>query len=300
MARKKRQIPEQFKAPVREDKNQPVYQDEFQTGVGKKVEDFGRQFEGKGRNILYALAAIGVLALLVGIFYVYNRRSNNAAQAALGKAIEISQRAVSSAPVQAGSDEQVFKTEKERSEAAINEFQAVADKYSNPVRDKARYFIAVNRLTTDRPTAVSELEDLSKSGGEVGTLSKFALAQAKTDDGKLDEAAALYQELAAASDPILAKDTINFELAKIYEKQGKASDAAELYYNIAKTASQAKDLEDKPIPMSQTARDAQQKLETLSPDKAKEIKALEPAKPPTSVNAPLNVGSDSKTKTVTF
>ncbi len=296
MARKKRQIPEQFKAPVREDKNQPVYQDEFQTGVGKKVEDFGRQFEGKGRNVLYALAAVAVLALLIGIFYVYNRRSNNAAQTALGKAIEISQRTVTAAPVPAGSDEQVFKTEKERAEAAINAFQDVADKYGNPVRDKARYFVAANRLMIDRPTAVSEFEDLSKNSGEVGTLSKFALAQAQADDGKLDEAVTLYQELAASSDPILAKDTINFDLAKLYEKQGKTAD---IYYNIAKTASEAKDLEDKPIPLSQTARDAQQQLETLNPEKAKEIKAPEPALP-SSGGVPVNVGPDQKNKTINF
>ena len=297
MARKKRQIPEQFRPPVQEDKNKVLYQDEFQTGVGKKVEDFGKQFEGKGRNVLYALAAVGVLALLVGIFYVYNRRSNNAAQTALGKAIEISQRTVSAEPVPAGSDEQVFKTEKERAEAAINAFQDVANIYSNPVRDKARYFVAANRLMIDRPAAVSELEDLTKSGGEVGTLSKFALAQAKTDDGKLDEAVTLYKELATSSDPILAKDTINFQLAKLYEKQSKTAEAADIYYNIAKQASEAKDLDDKPIPMSQTARDAQQKLEALNPEKAKEIKAAEPVSP---TGVPVNVNPDQKSKTITF
>jgi tetratricopeptide (TPR) repeat protein len=290
MARKKRQIPEQFKTPVREDKSKVFYQDEFQTGVGRKVEDFSNRLEGKGKNFLYALAAVAVLAVLVGIFYAYNRRSTNAAQAALGRAIETSQANVSDAPVPAGSTEKVFKTEKERAEASISEFQAVADKYGNPVRDKAKYFIAVNRLMIDRAAATAELEDLSKTGSEVGTLSKFALAQAKTNDGKLDEAAALYQELAKSSDPILAKDTINFELAKIYEKQGKTAEAADLYYNIAKPASEAKDLDDKPIPMSQTALDAQQKLEKLNPERAKEIKAAEPALPPGGIPSSVTAG----------
>ncbi len=298
MARKKRQIPEKFKAPVREEKNKTVYQDEFQTGVGRKVEEYGNQFAGKSKNILYGLAAVAVLALLIGIFYIYNRRSNVAAQTALGKAIETSQTKVSELPVPAGSTDKVFKTEKERAEASISEFQTVAEKYGNPVQEKAKYFIAVNRLMIDRPTAIQELEVLSKNSGEVGTLSKFALAQAKTDDGKLDEAAALYKELADFSNPILAKDTINFELAKIYEKQGKTAEAADLYYNIAKPASEAKDLEDKPIPMSQTARDARQKLETLNPEKAKEIKADEPAAAPGG--APLQVNTGSQNKTLTF
>ena len=295
MARKKRQIPEQFKAPVREEKNKTVYQDEFQTGVGRKVEEFGNRFAGKSKNILYGLAALAVLAVLIGIFSIYNRRSNNAAQTALGKAIETSQTKVSELPVPAGSTEKVFKTEKERAEASINEFQAVADNFGNPAQEKAKYFIAVNRLMIDRPTAIQELEVLSKSSGEVGTLSKFALAQAKTDDGKLDEAAALYNELAKISNLILAKDTINFELAKIYEKQGKTVEAADLYYNIAKPASEAKDLDDKPIPMSQTARDAQQKLEALNPERAKEIKVPETPSPMSGMPVGVSTGSGNQT-----
>ena len=277
MARKKRQIPEQFRAPVQEDKPKTVYQDEFQTGVGSKVENFGKKFEGKGRTILYGLAAVAVLATLLVIFYAWNRRSDAVAQTALGKAIETSQARVSASPPPAGFLGKTFKTERERTEAAINEFQAVADKYGNPVKEKARYFLAVNRLKIDRAAAIPELEELSKSSGEIGTLSKFALAQAKADDNKLDEAAALYQELAALSNPILAKDTINFELANLYEKQGKNAEAAELYFNIAKVASEAKDLEGKPVPKSQTARDAKEKLEKLNPEKAKEI--VEPEEP---------------------
>ncbi|MGI8641631.1 MAG: tetratricopeptide repeat protein [Pyrinomonadaceae bacterium] len=275
MARNKRRLPQQFQEPVVvEDKKKVVYRDDFQKNVGEKVGEFGKQFEGKGKNVLYALGAIAVLAVLFGIFYAWNRRADNAAQTALGKAIETSEAQVTSSPAP-NSIGKTFKTDKERAEAAINEFQAVVDKHSGSVEEKAKYFIAVNRLTLDRPAAVQELEALIKSSGEVGTMSKFALAQAKTDDGKLDEAAALYQELAALNNLILAKETVNFELAKIYGKQGKKEEAANLYYDIAKKASEAKDGEGKPIPMSQTARDAKQNLEEINPEKAKEI--IEPA-----------------------
>jgi len=276
MARKKRQVPEQFKAPVQTaDKPKTVYQDEFQSGVNKKVEDFGKKFEGKGRNLLYGLAALAVLAVLVGIFFTWNRRSDAAAQTALGKAIETSQAQVSDTPAPAGSTAKVFKTEKERAEAAIPEFQAVVDKFGGAVEEKAKYFIAVNRLRLDRAAGIQELEGLTKSSGEIGTLSKFALAQTKAGDGKLDEAAALYDELIKLSNPILGKDTLNFELAQIYQKQGKTTEAADIYYNIAKTASEAKGLDEKPIPMSQTAREAKDKLEEINPERAKEI--VEPA-----------------------
>ena len=137
--------------------------------------------------------------------------NNNAAQTALGKAIETSQAAVTDTPPPAGSPTQkTFKTQKERAETAINEFQAVVDKYGGNAAEKAKYFIAVNRIYIDRSAAIQELTDLSKNSGEVGTLSKFALAQAQTDDGKLDEAAALYQELAAVDNPILGKRNDQF------------------------------------------------------------------------------------------
>jgi hypothetical protein len=277
MARKKRYIPEQFRPVVQEDKTKVAYRDEFQSNVGEKVQDFGSRLEGKGKTILYAIAALAILAALFGIFNSWNRRSTAAAQTALGKAIETSQGSVVSAdsPAPVGFTGKTFASGKERAEAAISEFQTVADNYGNPVQEKAKYFIAVNRLVLDRAAGTQELEALAKSNSEVGTLSKFALAQAKNDDGKTDEAAALYQELAALQNPILSKDTINFELAKIYEKQGKQSEAAELYFNIAKPASEAKDLEGNPIPMSETARTAKQKVEQLNPDKAKEI--VEPA-----------------------
>lgn len=276
--RKKRTIAQQFQAPATDTKPKTVYQDEFQSGVNQKVEDFGRQFEGKGKTILYGIAAIAVLAVLIGIFFAWNRRSNAEAQTALGRAIETSQAQVSESPDPANTAK-TFPTEKARAEAAVSEFQAVADKYGDPVKEKAQYFASVNRLTLDRAAGIQALTDLSKSSGEVGTLSKFALAQAKTGDGKLDEAAALYQELAALANPILAKDSINFELAQIYQKQGKTTEAADIYYNIAKTASEAKDADDKPVPMTQTAREAKDKLEEINPERAKEI--VEPVTPPT-------------------
>src|SRR5215204_839803 len=240
MARKKRRI-EPVAVATNEPKDKPRYVDPFQQRVGGRIEDAGQKLAGQGRNILYGLAALAVLAVIVWLIYTWSGRSNAAAQAALGKAIETSQRRVTDTPVPAGSTEKTFKTEKERAEAAVAEFQAVAEKYGGDVGQKAKYFAAVNRMGVDRAAAVSELEGLAKSSDEVGTLSKFALAQTRTGDGRTDEAVTLYQELAAMSDPIVAKETINFELAKLYEKQGKKQEAVDLLFNLVKAASEAKD-----------------------------------------------------------
>lgn len=265
--------------PEEKPKEPVFYEDAFQQKGNRQILDASRKFEGKGKTILYAAAAVAVLAVLIGLFYAWNKRSTGAAQAALGKAIETSQAPVTTQPLPPTFTGKAFKTEKERAEAAIAEFQNVVNNYSGDVRTKAQYFVAVNRLSVDRAAAIGELDNLAKSGGETGSLAKFALAQAKQGDGKLDEAAALYSELAQSNNPVIAKDTLNFELASIYDKQGKKAEAANLYYNIAKTASEAKDADGKAIQMTQTAREAKDKLEAIDPAKAAEIKEELPQLP---------------------
>ena len=287
MARKKR-TPE-VTLPTNEPKERVQYQDAFQQTVNKRVEEVGKSFEGKGKTVLYAIAAAAVLLVLVGIFYLWNRSSDAKAQAALGKAIETSQAIVTDSPLPAGTTIKTFKTEKERAEASVAEFQTVADKFGGSVGEKAKYFIAVNKLSLDRAAATTELENLSNSNNEIGKLSKFALAQVKAGDGKADEAIALYQQLAADSNPVIAKDTINFELAKLLEKQGKKDEAVNIYFSIAKAASEAKDADGKPVPLSSTARDAKAKVEELSPDKAKEIVEPAPESPFPGGNLPLGI-----------
>lgn len=277
MARKKRSFQTTLPPTTEDQKDKPRYRDPFQATVNKKIEEVGGKFAGQGKNILYGIAAVAVLAVIVGIFYSWSSRSNAAAQTALGKAIETSQAQVTDSPVPAGSTAKTFKTEKERAEAAIAEFQAVADKFGGSVGEKARYFVAVTRLSLDRPAAITELEGLANSKGDIGSLAKFALAQAKADDGKPDEAAELYKGLAASDNPVVSKDTINFALAGIYEKQGKKPEAAEIYYNIAYAASQAKDKDGKAIPLSQTARSAKEKLTQIDPEKAKQIPEPDPS-----------------------
>lgn len=277
--RKKRLIPQATEAPLtQEEKDKIQFKDEFQKGVGEKIEDFGEKFEGKGKNLLYGVAALAVLAVVIGIFYLWNQRSNEKARTALGKAIETSQATVTDAPLPPTFTGKAFKTEKERAAAAVKEFQAIVDNHGGEYAEKAKYFIAVNRLKIDRAAGINELQALSGTSGEVGAMAKFALAQALAGEGKLDEAAKLYSELLETKDSVIAASTINFELAEIYAKQNKTKEAADLYFKIAKEASEAKDAEGAPVPLSQTAREAKEKLEEIAPERAKEIK--EPEAPP--------------------
>lgn len=272
MARKKRRF-DTPATPQEADTNAPKerYEDAFQQKVGKSIEDASKAFEGQWKNILYGLGALIVLGLIVWIIYSWSGRSNSQANTALGKAIVISQSAVTDQSPPAGSTERTFKTQRERAEAAIREFQAVVDTYGGDAGEMAKFFIAVNRLTIDRAAGIQELEALSKSSGAVGSQAKFALAQAKASEGKYDEAVALYKELSASNNAVVAKETVDVELADLYEKQDKKADAVNVLFELVKTASEAKDAEGKPVPLNATAQKAKTKLTELDPEKAKEI-----------------------------
>jgi hypothetical protein len=278
MARKKR-LQEVKEVPEQKPKEPVFYQDAFQQKTNRQINEISKKVEGKGRTILYAVAAVAVLAVLIGLIYSWNRRSSSAGQNALGNAIETSIAPVTTQPIPPTYTGKAFKSERERATAALAEFQNVANTYGGAIGEKAKYFAAVTKLSIDRNAAVQELEAIAKSGGEIGSLAKFALAQAKQGDNKLDEAVALYQELASANDPVVSRDTINLALATIFEKQGKKAEAADLYFKIADAASKAKDADGKPIQPSQTAREAKDKLQALDPAKAAEIKDETPQLP---------------------
>src|SRR5688572_24810450 len=173
----------------------------------------GNALEGRGRQILYGLAGLVVVGLLVLFFVKWSNRKADEARQALGRAITISTANIG-APLPGLPDTtQSFNTELERSQRAIEEFEKVAAKYGDPYRAQAQYFIASNRLTIDRPKAISELTELSKSSvSEVAALSKFALAQVHESDGKLDEAAQFYSDLAKLNGPTISQETANLRL----------------------------------------------------------------------------------------
>ena len=155
MARKKR-IPEAA-LPTAEKKETPQYRDAFQQTLTKRVEDAQKTFEGKGKTVLYAIAALAVLCVIVLIVWRWSVANEARAQSALGKAIETSQASISDVPQPAGSTIRTFKTEKDRAEAALKEFQAVVDNFGGATAEKAKYFIAVNKFATELPIACMQV-----------------------------------------------------------------------------------------------------------------------------------------------
>ena len=239
--------------------------DKFRDTAMKIMDRVGDRLEGKGHVILYAIAGFIIVALIVGLLIRWSNRRADEARHALGRAIAIASTPVSPTPAP-GSSAPSFSSEQERAQKAIEEFKKVAAKYGDPYQTEARYFIATNLLYVDRNKGISDLSGLTSSGNaDVAALSKFALAQAKEADGKYDEAAALYRELAGQNSAMVTAETANLRLARVYEKQDKKKEAADLLFNIVDAARKAKDPDNNPAPQSQAAHDAAQELQKLDP-----------------------------------
>ena len=253
--------------------------DKFRDTTMSAVDRLGTALEGKGRTILYALGGVILLGLLIIIGIRWNSRKNDEARQALGRAITIATATVSSAPPLPGTPPGLtFSSEQERSQRAIAEFEKVAAKYGDPYRTEAQYFAASNRLNVDRPKAETELAELSKNSDPVvAALAKFALAQAKENDGKLDEAAQLYVDLAKSNSTTVTAEAANVRLAKVYSKQGKKKEASDLLFNIIDSSRKAKGKDELPRPTTAAAREAAAELQKLDPDRYAQLPPEMPA-----------------------
>jgi len=246
-------------------------QDKFRDTTMRLFDRFGDRLAGKGRAILYGIAAIIVIAVIAGLVVRWTHRKADEARAALGRGIAITSAQVSSSPAP-GSSSQSFSSEQERAQKAIDEFQKVVAKYGDPYRSQARYFIASNQLYLDRNKGISELSELSNNGiKEVAVLSKFALANAREADGKFEEASALYKDIAAAGSNVVTPESANLRLALVYGKQGKKKEASDLLFNLVDAARKARDGEGNPVPQSMAARDAAQELEKIDPARYQQL-----------------------------
>jgi hypothetical protein len=242
--------------------------DKFRDTAGKIFDRVGDRLEGRGKTILYGLAALVLLAVLVGVYVKWSARKADEARRALGRAIAIATAPIATASPAPEAPAAEYSNEQDRAQKAIAEFEKVAAKYGDPYQTEARYFIGTNLLYVDRDKAINVLGEVSKSSvAEAATLAKFALAQTKEEDGKHDEAAKLYSELAAQNNTVVTPEVANVQLALVYEKQGKKAEAADLLFNIVDASRKAKEADGTPVQPSTAAREASEKLQKLDADR---------------------------------
>lgn len=214
-------------------------------------------FVAKRKQILIAVGAIGaVLLAVLGVRYYFAHQDENAKDQ-LSAALRIYHGTVLGAtPAGAPStSDPVFATSTEKYEKALTELQKVAAQYpSRPAGKIAKYYTGLSLRELNKTSeAIATLEALSKDSSDYGVLAQRALLVIYESSGNLAKATEVGQQLSQSKSAVVPRSEILMQLAQLYERQNKKSEATKIYQQLVKD-----------FPGTPTMTEAEQKLKQLS------------------------------------
>jgi predicted negative regulator of RcsB-dependent stress response len=180
----------------------------------------------------WVIAAVVLAVLLVGALVFWNLRSS-AANSAFGAALDVydAPLAQPGAPPEKG----VYTNAADRSRAANQQFMAVAEQYGwLPEGTKAHYFVGI----TDRElgqTADAEKQLKIAAGSwdpNLSNLAKLALAGVYEQTARASEAIDLYNEMARKPSETVSANVAELDLANLYASTGKQDQARALWAKV--------------------------------------------------------------------
>jgi tetratricopeptide (TPR) repeat protein len=185
------------------------------------------------------LLVVVVVGAALGL-KLYVDRQEADADAALGAALMTFRAYVgTAAPGTLGPDAETYPTAQAKYKKALDEFNAIVQKYRMYPRPKAvtiaRYQAGVcQALLGDQAGAIKTLEEAGHDrDGEVAALARFALADELAKTGKLAEGAKIYQELADRPTLSVPRATALLAMADAYRSSQPAR-ARQIYNNLQK------------------------------------------------------------------
>ena len=175
-------------------------------------------------------------AVAYGSWTVYHDRQTAAATAQLNVAMKAYSGRIGGAPDPQDPSEVSYKDETERSQDALNKFNAVANKYSGTLPGKqARYYAALCLEDLDRQNqAMEELKKLSSgSDKELANMAQYQMGVIYSRTGKPDDAAKIFRELAEKHSIFVPRPVALLELANVL-RQNNPKEAANVYQQVKK------------------------------------------------------------------
>jgi len=204
-------------------------QDDLVTAI-ERAGKWARENTSLLRNT--GLAALAVVVIAVAAYWLLAGRASESGRL-LREAQERFEAPVG-APATGGALS--YATPAERDRAALELFEQLVARYSGRGEGKiGRYYqgILLARLGRNQEAAAALSAFLeSPSSPILGSLARAQLAQVRTQEGRLDEAASLYQELANDTAGAFPKDFALFYLAGVLSQQGKTDEAMAAYRRI--------------------------------------------------------------------
>lgn len=193
---------------------------------------------GENRALLIALAVGALLvAVLAYGMYFYRSSREKKAQVALSTAIETINSPLIPPTGQSQTPDAKFKTETERSAAALKQFQDIEAKYhGTDAADVAKLYLA--RLAAgrgDMTTARKLLQEFIDEHPKhilVGTA-RYSLYQIRIEHGEAPQVIAEVNAELAKTEPVLPADSLLVVLAHAYDTQGDAAKSRDAYRRIA-------------------------------------------------------------------
>jgi len=188
---------------------------------------------GHRTNVIrWVISAAVVLALGIG-FLIFWSVQDSAAEAALGRAMDVytAPLALPGAPAGKGT----YATAAERSKAANQQFKAVADKYGWLTEGgKARYFAGVTDSELGQTGAAeADLKKVADSWNRnLANLAKVALASIYHQTGRDQQAIDLYNEIIAKPSDTVSAGVAQLDLADLYAATGKQAQAKALWAKL--------------------------------------------------------------------
>jgi tetratricopeptide (TPR) repeat protein len=177
---------------------------------------------------------LGVLAVGIGAYYFIRGAQNNAA-AAFAKALNTYHAPVMVSPPNVPNLE-VYKTNDEKNQKALDAFNQVAKDYSHYAAGRlARYYAAVCLRDLGKfPEAEKEFQALSQGGdAQLASLAKVGLASVYEQTKRDAEAEKVYKDLEAHPTETVPKASALVARADLYRKTNPA-EATTLYQQIQK------------------------------------------------------------------
>lgn len=215
---------------------QQLKHDEFRETFDR-FEDYLKQHY---QDILTVTLLVVVVVGAAAGLKLYVGRQAAEADAALGAALKTFRAYVgTAAPGTLGPDAETYPTAEAKYKKALNEFNAVIQKYRMYPRPKAvaiaRYQAGVcQALLGDQAGAIKTLEEAShEPDPEIAALARLALAEELAQAGKLAEAAKIYQDLADHPTLSVPKATALLAMADAYRTSQPAR-ARQIYNNLQK------------------------------------------------------------------
>jgi tetratricopeptide (TPR) repeat protein len=216
--------------------------------------DVRDQFEGRQREAMLGLAAVGVVVIVAIAFFAWRERVQSQAATLLGGAVAVKDARIG--PPGTAEQGLRFNNERERAQAALTKFKVAADAYpSTDAGLYARLEEAATYMTLGNPAqaATSYQQVIDKAGNSIyGQSARLGLAGAQAAQGQYDQAINAFKELAQRKDGPLPVDGILMQLGRTYLEAGKRADAQQTFNRLVEE-----------FPESPFSGDARRELEQL-------------------------------------